>query len=112
MVLKLQKEARKMLGVKKLHQESENSSKGEYILGHIFGGIGVIVGNNSKLFCIPLFINIQDGIKTVLSWINPEEQAKSHVVQMIENGFLTAKTMGKSLLILDRYFLSVSALEL
>lgn len=30
---------------------------------------------------------------------------------MIENGFLTAKTMGKSLLLLDRYFLSVSALE-
>lgn len=61
------KEARKMPGVKKLHQESENSSKGEYILGHTFGGIGVIVGNNSKLFCIPLFINIQDGIKTIRS---------------------------------------------
>ncbi|MCG8513845.1 MAG: hypothetical protein MI740_06880 [Halanaerobiales bacterium] len=33
------KEARKMPGVKRLHQESENSSKAEYIFGHLFGGI-------------------------------------------------------------------------
>lgn len=37
--VKASKEAKKMPGVKKLHQESENSSKGEYILGHMFGGI-------------------------------------------------------------------------
>jgi hypothetical protein len=29
-----------MPGIKKLHQESENSSKGEYIFGRMFGGIG------------------------------------------------------------------------
>ena len=33
------KEARKLPGVKRLHQESENSSKAEYIFGHLFGGI-------------------------------------------------------------------------
>lgn len=109
--VKASKEARRMPEIKKLHQESENSSKGEFIFGHMFGGIGVLAGNSSKLSCIPLFINIQDGIKTIRNWIYPEKNHKSHVRQMIENGFSTAKTMGKSILLLDRYFLSVSALE-
>src|SRR5699024_4754235 len=38
--MKQSKEARRMPGVKKLHQESEDSSKGEYIFGHLFGAIG------------------------------------------------------------------------
>ncbi|MBE6071929.1 MAG: hypothetical protein E7208_08210 [Clostridium butyricum] len=109
--VKASKEARKMPGVKKLHQESENSLKGEFIFGHIFGAIGVLTENSSKLFCIPLFINIQDGIRTIRNWIHPEENYKYNVVQMIENGFSTAKTMRKSILLLDRYFLSVSALK-
>lgn len=108
--VKASKEARKMPGVKKLHQESENSSKGEYIFGHMFGGIGVLAGSSSKLFCIPLFINLQDGVKTIRSWIQPEENHKSHIVQMVQNSFLITKTMGKSILLLDRYFLSVTAL--
>ena len=110
--VKASKEARKMPGVKKLHQESENSSKGEYIFGHMFGGIGVLAGNSSKLFCIPLLINLQDGIKTIRSWAQPEESYQSHVVQMIQNGFSITKTMGeKAIILLDRYFLSVPALE-
>ena len=109
--VKASKEARKMPGVKKLHQESENSSKGEYIFGHMFGGIGVLAGNSLKLFCIPLFINLQDGIKTIRSWTEPEEKHESHIVQMIQNGFSITKTIGKSILLLDRYFLSVTALK-
>lgn len=109
--VKASKEARKMPGVKKLHPESENSSKGEYIFGHMFGGIGVLAGNSSKLFCIPLFINLQDGVKTIRSWTQPEENHESHVVQMIQNGFSITKSMGeKAIILLDRYFLSVPAL--
>ena len=76
-----------MPAVKKLHQESENSSKEEYIFGHMFGGIGVLAGNILKMFCIPLFIKLQDGVKTIRSWIQPEENHEYHVVQMIENVF-------------------------
>ncbi|MDO3678679.1 hypothetical protein [Paenibacillus ehimensis] len=35
--MKQSKEARRMPGVKKFRQESENSSKAEYIFGHLFG---------------------------------------------------------------------------
>lgn len=108
--VKQAKEGRHMPGVKKLFQESENSSKPEYIFGHMFGGIGVLAGNVSKWFCIPLHINLQDGIQTILSWKTKEGQPRTHVVQMIENGYEAAKIFGKSLLLLGRYFLSVPAL--
>jgi len=97
--------------VKKQFQESENSSKPEYMFGHLFGGIGVLAGDLTKTYCIPLSINLQEGIQTILNWKKEEHTTPSHVILMIENGYEAAKTFGKSLLLLDRYFLSVPALE-
>ena len=112
--MKQSKEARKMPCVKKLHQESENCSKSEYIFGHMFGGIGVLSGTSSKLFCLPLFITLQDGIKTFFQWQAPEgeqpQRQESHVVQMIENLHHVAGMFGNAILLLDRYFLSTNAL--
>ncbi len=42
--IKISKEAQKMPGVKKLHQESDNSGKAPYIHGHHYGVIGVLAG--------------------------------------------------------------------
>jgi len=109
--VKQPKEARKMPGVKKLHQESENSSKAEYIFGHMFGGVGVLVGNIGKLFCVPLSLKLHDGVKSIRQWDNSEEIYESHVVEMIKDGFKSAKIMGRSIMLLDRYFLSVPALK-
>jgi hypothetical protein len=110
--MKQAKEGRRMPGVKKLHQESENSSKGEYIFGHLFGAIGIIAGTPEKWFCLPLFMNLQDGMKTIFGWgQQPKERQASHVVQMIDQAFAAAKGFGNALLLLDRYFLSIPALE-
>lgn len=92
--VKQSKEARRMPGVKKLHQESENSSKAEYIFGHMFGGVGVLAGKIDKLFCIPLSLRLHDGIKTIQQWKEPSEKMGSHVVEMIKDGFKAAKIMG------------------
>lgn len=63
------------------------------------------------MFSIPLFINLQDGVKTIRSWIQQEEKHESHIVQMIQNGFSITKTLVEnSILLLDRYFLTVPAL--
>jgi hypothetical protein len=109
--MKQAKEARKMPGVKKLHQESENSSKAEYIFGHMFGAIGVLIGTSLKWFCLPLFMNLQDGVKVICGWEHPQERQDSHVVQVIEQGLNAAKAFGKAILLLDRHFLSVPALK-
>jgi hypothetical protein len=110
--MKQAKEGRRMPGVKKLHQESENSSKGEYIFGHLFGAIGILVGTPLKWLCLPLFMNLQDGIQTIFGWgPQPEERQASHVVQVIDQAFSAARAFGNALLLLDRYFLSIPALE-
>ncbi|RUS45559.1 transposase [Cohnella sp. AR92] len=110
--VKQAKEGRHMPGVKKLHQESENVAKGEYIFGHLFGAIGILAGTRHKWFCLPLFLNLQDGVKAIFKWTGePEERQGSHVVQMIEQAFVAARTFGEALLLLDRYFLSIPALQ-
>lgn len=111
--VKQPKEARKMPGVKKLHQESENSSKPEYIFGHLLGAIGVLVGTPLKWFCLPLSIILHDGVKTIFGWNHPEERQESSVVQMIIQAFAAVKSFGSSaaILLLDRYYLSIPALK-
>jgi Transposase DDE domain. len=110
--MKQAKEGRHMPGVKRLHQESENVSKSEYIFGHLFGAIGILAGTPQKWFCLPLSMNLQDGVKAIFGWAgDAEERQNSHVVQMIDQAFVAARTFGRALLLLDRYFLSIPALQ-
>ena len=109
--VKQSKEAYYMPGVKKLHQESEDSSKGEYIFGHLFGAVGAIIGKSSPRFCLPLRMGIHDGLQAAAKWEGSPISDQSHVVQMIENGYEVSRSVGRSLLLLDRYFLSVPALK-
>jgi len=46
--IKISKEALKMPGVKRLHQDSDNSGKGATIWGHHFGYVGLLIGNLKK----------------------------------------------------------------
>jgi len=55
--IKIAKEAKKMPGVKRLHQESDNSSKAPYIYGHHFGALGILTGWVKKRFFAPLFVS-------------------------------------------------------
>lgn len=109
--VKQSKEARYMPGVKKMAQESEDSSKAQFIFGHLFGAVGVVLGKRVGSLCLPLKMNIQDGLHPAASWEESSISAESHVIQMIESGFETAKTFGKSVILLDRYFLTVPALN-
>jgi hypothetical protein len=109
---KKSKEGKKMPCVKRLHQESEDSSKPSYMFGHMAGMIGVLAGSIGKLFCIPLSMKIHDGDKEIQKWDAEPEEAKleSHVVRIIRDASQAAKQLGKSLLLLDAYYLSVPAL--
>ncbi len=56
--IKISKEAQKMPGVKKLHQESDNSGKSPYIYGHHHGVIGILAGwIKKKSFVFPFVLN-------------------------------------------------------
>jgi hypothetical protein len=64
--IKVSKEARYMPGVKRLHQDSENVGKSEYIFGHQFGMsmIGILTEGLTTQ-CVPLDIDIHDGINEI-----------------------------------------------
>lgn len=109
--VKQSKEGRRMPGVKKLFQESENSAKPEYIHGHMFGGLGILAGSARNWACIPLGIRLHDGLQAAIGWKGASVSAASHVVQMVEDAYRAALVFGDSLLLLDRYFLTVPALE-
>ena len=106
-----------MPGVKKLFQESENSVKPEYIHGHMFDELGILAGDARKWACSPLNIRLHAGLLATMGWKNapvskpPEMAFVSHVVQMVEDAYQVALTFGDSLLLLDRYFLTIPALE-
>jgi hypothetical protein len=104
------KEGRKMPCVKKMRQESENTSKPSYIFGHMFGAVGVLIGGMEKLFCVPLSITIQNGGHLINQWADPKAEDESHVVQVIRQACHAASLLKPSILLLDRYFLSVPAL--
>jgi len=60
--IKVAKTGRKMPGVKKLHQESDNNTKPEYIFGHSCQAVGLIVRAASSFLAIPLACRIHEGV--------------------------------------------------
>ena len=60
--LKAPKTGRKMPAVKKLHQESQNNNKPEYIMGHSCQAIGLLVGTANNAFSVPLSARIHEGL--------------------------------------------------
>lgn len=109
--VKQSKEGRRMPGVKRHHQESENSSKAGYIWGHLFGGVGILAEKAGKCFCIPLSLMLHDGVKSIFGWDEPEIRQSSHVGEMIKLAYKTAVHFGKAVLLLDRLYLTVPALR-
>ncbi len=83
--VKQSKEGRRMPGVKKLFQESENSAKPEYIHGHMFGGLGILAGSVRNWACIPLSIRLHDCLQAAMEWKGASVSEASHVVQMVED---------------------------
>lgn len=61
--LKVAKEGKKMPGVKKLHQSSENNSKAPYLMGHSFQALAVLVRSaKGHVAAIPLVSRIHEGV--------------------------------------------------
>lgn len=104
-------EGRFMPAVKRQHQESEDSSKGEHIFGHLLGGLGMVIGTNHLVSC-PICMTIQDGLKSTATWEGSDHRSEIHEVQTVQNAYRAASLIGrKSLLALDRLFMKKSVFE-
>ena len=107
--IKIGKEASKMPAVKTLHQESEDNSKPEYIQGHHFGFITILVGFAAKLFCVPVQARIIEGTEGLRDTAESEPDTpsiyESLVTRMALMAVDTARQMGKlSYVVMDAYF--------
>jgi hypothetical protein len=99
--IKLSKEGRRMPAIQKLHQESQNSGKGTFIEGHLFGFISMIVPGFNR--SIPVMAGIQESKR--------KTGGESLVEQMVKQAGKVAEMMGKpGILLLDAYFFSKTTL--
>jgi hypothetical protein len=62
--IKVGKEGLKMPGVKGLHQESEDVSKPEWLRGHYFSALSLLLCSAKALFAVPIIIQMHDGIES------------------------------------------------
>ncbi len=60
--IKVGKQGRKMPGVKLLQQESESNTKAEYIMGHSFQAVSILVQAAQSIFAVPLAARIHEGV--------------------------------------------------
>ncbi len=60
--IKIPKRGRKMPAVKLLHQESDSNTKPEYIMGHSFQAVAVLVSAAKSVFAVPLASRIHEGV--------------------------------------------------
>ena len=100
--LKAAKEGRKMPAVKLLHQESTDNSKPEFIFGHSFQAVGLLVrGPLGQVFSVPLASRIHEG----LVFCNADR--RSLLDKLVQLFLPIAKALdGPALLVADAYYAS------
>jgi hypothetical protein len=99
--IKISKEGRRMPAVEKLHQESQNSGKGAFIEGHLFGFISMIIPGFNR--SIPVTAGIQESKR--------KTGGESRIVQTVKQAGKVVEMMGKpAVLLLDAYFFSKTTL--
>jgi hypothetical protein len=117
--IKVSKEARHMPGVKKLHQDSENAGKAEYIFGHQHGMLGILAEGKTYQ-CIPLDIELQDGIDEITclkdgtvvteAALKKLKDENNSIMKMIQMAGRFVKSKGqKAIVLLDAFFTSGDA---
>lgn len=100
--IKIPKEGKKMPGVKKLHQPSENNSKPAYIMGHSCQSISLLVRNAQKrVAAIPLATRIHEGVV----WSpNDRRSLLDKLVQLFYE--ILPMDSSRALLVADAYYAS------
>jgi hypothetical protein len=102
--IKVAKEGRQMPGVKGLHQESEDVNKPEWIRGHYFNALGVLLGAGTACFAVPLMLRLHDGIATTqTTQTESKPKKKTTLVTKMADLCTTYATVG-SYIVLDAYF--------
>jgi hypothetical protein len=106
--LKIAKEGKKMPAVKCLHQESVDNSKAEYIMGHSFQVVSLLVtAATGQVFAVPLVARICEG----LLWARSANR-KTLLDKLVDIFLQVAGVAaGSALLVADAYYASRKVIE-
>ena len=99
--IKVGKEGKRMPAVKCLHQESENNTKDEFIMGHSFQSLSLLVtACTGQVAAVPLLSRICEGLR-----LGSAAKRKSQIVKLAEM-FLEVAEISKrgGLLVADAYY--------
>lgn len=96
--IKVPKCGRKMPAVKKLHQESENNDKPEYIFGHSCQVVSLVLRAFKGFFALPLCCRIHEGVV-----FNDEEAQRTQLDRLVTMA-LGLKVAVPSILVADAYY--------
>jgi hypothetical protein len=101
--LKVPKEGRKMPAVKKLHQESTNNSKPEWIWGHSFQALAQLVRTpDGRVTPVPLVARIHEGVID-----SAAEERRTLLDRLVALFFAVAREIPRRvLLVADAYYAS------
>ena len=105
--IKAPKEGRKMPGVKLLHQESQNNTKPEYIMGHSLQAISLVVHSaGGQVAAVPLTSRIHEGL------VFSNRDAKTLLDKLVALLFsITCVWNRPVLLVADAYYASAKVIR-
>jgi hypothetical protein len=102
--IKIPKEGKKMPSVKCLHNDSENNSKSEFIMGHSFQAISLLAdAGHGKIIAVPLMSRISEG---VLFTNRDKRTLLDKLVIMCNQVTAGLADDQKTLIVLDAYYAS------
>jgi hypothetical protein len=102
--IKVAKEGRKMPGVKRLHQESEDVSKPEWIRGHYFNALSLLLSAGQACFAVPLILQLHDGLIAQTNPVKPKSKGKKSTLVTQMADLCTTYAQQGSYVVLDAYF--------
>jgi hypothetical protein len=108
--IKVAKEGRKMPGVKRLHQESEDVNKPEWIRGHYFNALSVLLSAGQACFAVPLILQLHDGLIAQETPVQPKPKAKKMTLVTKMADLCTQYAKRGSYVVMDAYFASAAVL--
>lgn len=108
--IKISKEARRMPDIQTLHQDSENSGKGEFIEGHNFAQICAIIENDNVSRALPLITELQKSPPRKEETKEPDgETLVTQMVNLVGKAVKSLNDNDKAIVALDAYFSKASA---
>lgn len=107
------KEARHMPLVHKMFQESDTQSKAQYIFGHCWGAVGILIGKNNRLACLPLIADLEEGLDGLAQWKEASVRNESMIIRLYRNAIECAGKLEHNCRFLaDRAFLNKDGLKM